>query len=80
MAIQFQNIIYEKTGGVGTLYCVYVKTSDSPDDINSHKHLSAILVEKGTPGFTVEAIQDPMGRFGSRHARVLDFDNVRIPR
>ncbi len=66
-------------GGVGTLYCVYVKTSDNPDNINSHKHLSAVLVEKGTPGFTVEAIHDPMGRFGSRHA-VLDFDNVRVPR
>ncbi len=66
-------------GGVGTLYCVYVKTSDDPEDIKKHRHLSAILVEKGTPGFTVEAIHDPMGRFGSRHA-VLNFDNVRVPK
>jgi hypothetical protein len=36
------------------------------------------VVEKGTPGFTVEAIHDPMGRFGSRHA-VLNYDNVRVP-
>ena len=66
-------------GGVGTLYCVYVKTSDDPEDKKKHRHLSAILVEKGTPGFTVEAIHDPMGRFGSRHA-VLNFDNVRVPK
>ena len=36
-------------------------------------------MEKGTPGFHVEAIHDPMGRFGSRHA-VLDFNNVRVPK
>ena len=66
-------------GGVGTLYCVYVKTSDNPEDRKNHRHLSAILVEKGTPGFSVEAIHDPMGRFGSRHA-VLNFDNVRVPK
>jgi acyl-CoA dehydrogenase len=66
-------------GGVGTIYCVYAKTSDNPEDIKNHRHLSAILVEKGTPGFSVEAIHDPMGRFGSRHA-VLNFDHVRVPK
>lgn len=66
-------------GGVGNLYCVYCKTSDSPEDRKAYRHLSAIYVEKGTPGFTVEAIHDPMGRFGSRHA-ALNFDNVRVPK
>jgi alkylation response protein AidB-like acyl-CoA dehydrogenase len=66
-------------GGVGNLYCVYCKTSDSPDDRARHRHMSAILVEKGMPGFSVEAIHDVMGRFGSRHA-ALRFDNVRVPR
>jgi hypothetical protein len=37
------------------------------------------MVEKGTPGFSVEQIHDPMGRFGSRHA-VLDYENVRVPK
>ncbi len=66
-------------GGVGTLYCTYVQTSDDPEDIKNYRHLSVVLVEKGRPGFSVEQIHDPMGRFGSRHA-VLDYDNVRVPK
>ena len=66
-------------GGIGNLYCVYCKTSESPEDRRNYRHLSAIFVEKGTPGFRVEAIHDPMGRFGSRHA-VLNFDEVRVPK
>ena len=66
-------------GGISNLYVVYCKTSDNPEDRKNYRHLSAFVVEKGTPGFTVEAIHDPMGRFGSRHA-VLNFDNVRIPK
>ena len=66
-------------GGIANLYVVYCRTSDDPEDRKSHRHLSAFVVEKGTPGFTVEAIHDPMGRFGSRHA-VLNFDDVRVPR
>ena len=66
-------------GGIANLYVVYCKTSDNPEDRKNHRHLSAFVVEKGTPGFTVEAIHDPMGRFGSRHA-VLNFDEVRIPK
>lgn len=66
-------------GGVGNLYCVYCKTSDDPGDRARHRHMSAFLVEKGTPGFTVEAIHDVMGRFGSRHA-ALRFRNVRVPK
>jgi len=66
-------------GGIANLYVVYCRTSDSPEDRKAHRHLSAFVVEKGTPGFSVEAIHDPMGRFGSRHA-VLDFDDVRIPK
>jgi acyl-CoA dehydrogenase len=66
-------------GGVGNLYCVYCKTSDDPRDRAGHRHMSALLVEKGTPGFSVEAIHDVMGRFGSRHA-ALRFRDVRVPR
>lgn len=65
-------------GGVGNLYTVYCKTSSAAEDRALHRHMSAILVEKGTPGFSVEGIHDVMGRFGSRHA-VLNFDNVRVP-
>lgn len=66
-------------GGIGNLYCVYCKTSNDPEDRKKYRHLSAIFVDKDTPGFHVERIHDPMGRFGSRHA-VLDFENVRVPK
>ena len=66
-------------GGVGNLYCVYCKTSDDPKDRAMHRHMSAFLVEKGAPGFSVEAIHDVMGRFGSRHA-ALRFRDVRVPK
>jgi alkylation response protein AidB-like acyl-CoA dehydrogenase len=65
-------------GGIANLYVVYCKTSDDPEDRRNHRHLSAFVVEKGRPGFSVEAIHDPTGRFGSRHA-VLNFDDLRIP-
>ena len=66
-------------GGIANLYVVYCKTSEDPEDRKNHRHLSTFVVEKGAPGFTVEAIHDPMGRFGSRHA-VLNFDEVRVPK
>jgi alkylation response protein AidB-like acyl-CoA dehydrogenase len=66
-------------GGTADLYMVYCKTSDDTEDRKNHQHLSTFVVKKGTPGFTVEAIHDPMGRFGSRHA-ALNFDDVRIPK
>ena len=33
-------------GGVGTLYCTYVQTSQNPEDIKNYRHLSAVLVER----------------------------------
>ncbi len=41
--------------------------------------ISAFIVEKGTPGFTVGAPERKMGIRGSKTAS-LTFDNVRIPR
>lgn len=43
------------------------------------KGLSAILVHKGTPGFSVGKIENKMGIRGS-HAAELIFDNCRVPR
>ena len=39
--------------GVADIYCVYAKTSDKPEDKAKYKHLSAFIVEKKTPGFSV---------------------------
>jgi len=66
-------------GGIANLYVVYCMTSTDTEDRKNYRHLSAFVIEKGTPGFSVEAIHDPTGRFGSRHA-VLNFEDVRVPK
>lgn len=40
--------------------------------------VSAILVERGRGGFTIEALPETMGCKGGEHG-VLSFDNVRVP-
>ncbi|SKC35910.1 acryloyl-CoA reductase [Maledivibacter halophilus] len=43
------------------------------------KGLSCILVEKGTPGFTIGKIEDKMGINGSETVELI-FDNCRVPK
>lgn len=51
--------------GVAGRYMLYARTSDDPEDIRRHRHLTGFIVEKGMPGFTIEKINEVMG-----------FDNV----
>ena len=51
--------------GVADRYMLYARTSDDPEDIRRHRHLTGFIVEKGMPGFTIEKINEVMG-----------FDNV----
>jgi len=44
-----------------------------------HKGISAFIVEKGTPGFTVGKKEDKLGIRGSSTANLI-FDNCRIPK
>jgi len=65
--------------GYADIYLVYTRTSDKPEDIKARRHLTAFIVEKGTPGFTIEKINelcvfDPPVLNG-----YLDFDEVRVP-
>jgi len=65
--------------GYADIYMVYVKTSNKPEDIASYGHMTGLIVEKGTPGFTVEKVTtlctlDPPELNG-----YLNFDNVRVP-
>jgi alkylation response protein AidB-like acyl-CoA dehydrogenase len=69
---------YIVSAGVATRHMVYARTSNDPDDIRRYRHLTAFIVEKGLPGFTVEKINEIMG-FSNIQNGVLDFDNVRIP-
>ncbi len=62
-------------GGVADIYSVFCVT-----DANSKsRRISAIVVEKGTPGFTVKKVEDKMG---IRCVPVVEthFDNVRVPK
>lgn len=64
--------------GVATRYFVYARTSNDPDVIKKHKHLTAFMLFKGTPGFTCESINEILA-FENVQNGQLDFDNVVIP-
>jgi len=62
-------------GGVADLYTVFCVTDPS----SKSRRISAIVVEKGTPGFEVKKVEDKMG---IRCVPVVEthFDNVRVPK
>lgn len=62
-------------GGVADLYSVFCVT----DPTSKSRRISAIVVEKGTPGFTVKKVEDKMG---IRCVPVVEthFDHVRVPK
>lgn len=64
--------------GVSDRYFIYAKTSDNPGDRKQYGHLTAFIVEKGRPGFTLEKINSLIG-FDNVPNGYLDFDHVRIP-
>jgi alkylation response protein AidB-like acyl-CoA dehydrogenase len=65
------------SAGVANRYMVYARTSNKPEDIRNHRHLTAFIVEKGVQGFTVEKINEIMG-FENIQNGVLDFDEVAV--
>jgi len=64
--------------GPAGIYLVYANTSDRSEDKAKYKHLSALIIEKGTPGFSVERINELSGWLGFPNG-YLDFDDVRVP-
>ncbi len=62
-------------GGVADIYSVFCVT----DPKSKSRRISAIVVEKGTPGFSVGKVEDKMG---IRCVPVVEthFDNVRVPK
>jgi len=64
--------------GVADIYLVYAKTSERPEDRAKYAHLSALIVEKGTKGFTVEKINELGGWTGLPNG-FLSFDDARVP-
>ena len=66
------------SAGTANRYFVYARTSNNPDDIAKHRHLTSFVVEKGSPGFSVEKINEIIG-FENIQNGVLDFDDVPVP-
>ncbi len=62
-------------GGVADIYTVFCVTDPS----SKSRRISAIVVEKGTPGFSVQKIENKMG---IRTVPVVEthFDHVRVPK
>jgi alkylation response protein AidB-like acyl-CoA dehydrogenase len=69
---------YIVAAGTANRYFVYARTSDNPEDIAKYRHLSAFVINKGVPGFSVEKINEIIG-FENIQNGVLDFDNVVVP-
>jgi alkylation response protein AidB-like acyl-CoA dehydrogenase len=66
------------SAGVATRHMLYARTSNDSEDIRRHRHLTAFIVEKGMPGFTVEKINEIMG-FDNIQNGVLNLDEVPVP-
>lgn len=64
--------------GVADRYFVYARTSDNPEDIKKRRHLTAFVVQKGTPGFSCEKLNEILA-FENVQNGSLDFDNVVVP-
>jgi len=64
--------------GLADIYCVYAKTSEKPEEKAKYQHLTAFIVEKATPGFSVEKINELSGWFGLPNG-TLDFNEAKIP-
>lgn len=62
-------------GGVADIYSVFCVTDPS----SKSRRISALVVEKGTPGFEVKKVEDKMG---IRCVPVVEthFDHVRVPK
>ena len=62
-------------GGVADVYSVFCVT----DPTSKSRRISALVVEKGTPGFEVKKVEDKMG---IRCVPVVEthFDHVRVPK
>jgi alkylation response protein AidB-like acyl-CoA dehydrogenase len=69
---------YIVSAGVANRYMVYARTSKAPEDRKKYRHLTGFIVEKGTPGFRVEKINEIIG-FDNIQNGVLDFHDAAVP-
>ena len=65
------------SAGVAQRHMLYARTSNDPEAIRRHKHLTAFIVEKGMPGFTVEKINEIIG-FDDIQNGILSLEDVPV--
>jgi alkylation response protein AidB-like acyl-CoA dehydrogenase len=64
--------------GVADRYLLYARTSHDPEAIRHNRHLSAFILEKGTPGFSIEKINELIG-LDNMHNGYLDLNDTPVP-
>ncbi len=69
---------FQTSMAAADVYMTYVKTSEKPEDRTKYRHLTALVIEKGTPGFSVERLNELIGMDGIYNG-YLSFDNARVP-
>lgn len=60
------------------VYMTYVRTTEDPAERAKYRHLTAVIIEKGMPGFSVERINEIMSYDGAYNG-YLSFDNCKVP-
>ena len=64
--------------GLADIYVVYARTSEKAEDKAKYQHITAFLVEKKTPGFSVEKINKLwMDQSSKRHSRLRQRESRR---
>lgn len=59
-------------------FATHFITFGKTDPLGGSNGVSAVLIERGTPGFSIEALPETMGCKGGEHG-LLTFDDVRVP-
>jgi len=69
---------YQTCAAAADIYMSYFRTSDKPEDVAKYRHLTAMVVEKGTKGFTIEKVNDLVGLDGIYNV-YMNYDDVKVP-
>ncbi|GAB6275111.1 MAG: hypothetical protein STSR0004_19760 [Peptococcaceae bacterium] len=63
--------------GASDIYVILARTSEDPEAIKKHKHLTMFIVKKNAPGFTIERINELTG-FDNMYNAYLDLQEVKV--
>ncbi|MTI84998.1 MAG: acyl-CoA dehydrogenase [Firmicutes bacterium] len=69
------NKIFITNGGEADVYCTFVVTDKS----KGHKGITALLVDKDTPGFSIGKTEEKMGLHGDQTTELI-FEDAKVPK